>query len=109
MIPQGVEVYVAAQPMDMRKGIERLGGLVREHFGREPRSKAIFVFINRRKTALKVLSWDGTGMVLWYKKLDSGLFEQPAPERSGDYSVQISEVAFEALFAGLETQGRLLH
>jgi hypothetical protein len=48
-------------------------------------------------------------MVLWYKKLDRGLFERPCPERAGDFSVQISETGFEALFAGLPTQGRQLH
>ena len=109
MIPQGVEVYVAVQPVDMRLGIKRLGGLVREYIHREPRSRAMFVFISRRRHALKVLSWDGTGMVLWYKKLDDGLFELPRAERAGDFSIRISETAFEALFAGLPTQGRLLH
>jgi len=109
LIPQGVEIYVAVQPVDMRYGIERLGGLVREFIHREPRSRAMFVFISRRRHALKVLSWDGTGMVLWYKKLDRGLFERPRPERAEDFSVQISETVFEALFAGLPTQGRQLH
>lgn len=109
MIPQGVEVYVAVQPVDMRLGIERLGGMVREYIHREPRSRALFVFISRRRHALKVLSWDGTGMVLWYKKLDQGLFEMPRPQRAGDFSVRISEVAFEALFSGLPTHGRQLH
>ena len=52
MIPQGVEVYVAVPPVDMRLGIERLGGLVREYIHREPRSRALFVFISRRRHAL---------------------------------------------------------
>jgi transposase len=109
VIPQGVEIYVAVQPVDMRLGIERLGGLVREYIHREPRSRALFVFIGRRRQAIKVLSWDGTGMVVWYKKLDRGRFEAPRPERAGDYSVRFSETAFEALFAGLPTQGRQVH
>lgn len=107
MIPQGVEVFVATEPVDMRLGFERLGGLVRERMQREPRSRALFVFFGRRRQTVKVLSWDGTGTVLWYKRLDAGLFEIPRPSTLGAASVVVSEAAFEALFAGLST--RVVH
>ena len=68
---------------------------------REPRSKALFVFFGKRRQTVKVLWWDGTGTVLWYKRLDHSLFEIPRPERAGDACVTVSEVAFEAIFAGL--------
>ena len=55
MIPQGVEVFVAVEPVDMRLGFERLGGLVRERMAREPRSKALFVFFGKRRETVKVL------------------------------------------------------
>ncbi len=109
MIPQGLEIYVATSPVDLRYGMERLGGLVREHVGRDPRSKALFVFINKRRQAMKVLSWDGTGMVLWYKKLDRGNFDIPKPSHEGQWSVSISETVFDALFAGLPTKTYQLH
>lgn len=104
MIPQGVEVFVAVEPVDMRLGFERLGGLVRERMAREPKSKALFVFFGKRRQTVKVLTWDGTGMVLWYKRLDRGLFEIPAPTAAGDASVVVSESHFEAIFAGLVTR-----
>jgi transposase len=104
MIPHGVEVFVAVEPVDMRLGFERLGGLVRERMQREPRSRALFVFFGKRRQTVKVLSWDGTGTVLWYKRLDRGLFEIPRPCTAGAASVVVSEAAFEALFAGLSTQ-----
>jgi len=107
VIPQGVEIYVAIEPVDMRLGFERLGGLVRERMRREPRSKALFVFFGRRRQTVKVLSWDGTGTVLWYKRLDHGTFEIPQRVNEGDASVVVSEAAFEAIFAGLAT--RLVH
>lgn len=107
MIPQGVEIFVAIDPVDMRLGFERLGAVVRERMKREPRSKALFVFFGRRRQTVKILSWDGTGTVLWYKRLDSGLFEIPRPLREGDASVTLSEAAFEAIFAGLST--RVVH
>lgn len=101
MIPQGVEIYVATEPVDMRFGFERLGGLVREKMKREPRSRALFVFFGKRRQSVKVLTWDGTGTVLIYKRLDRGLFEIPLPTRPGEQSVVVSDALFEALFAGL--------
>jgi len=106
VIPQGVEIYVATEPVDMRLGFERLGGLVRERMKREPRSRALFVFFGKRRQSVKVLTWDGTGTVLVYKKLDVGLFEIPSARRPGEQSVVVSDAAFEALFAGLT---RTLH
>ena len=108
LIPQGVEIFVAVEPVDMRLGFERLGGLVRERMRREPRSKsALFVFFGKRRRTVKVLGWDGTGTVLWYKRLDVGQFEIPRPEREGDATVVVSEATFEAIFAGLST--RIVH
>lgn len=104
MIPQGVEIFVAVEPVDMRLGFERLGALVRERMRREPRSRALFVFFGKRRQTVKILTWDGTGVVLWYKRLDQGVFEIPRPERQGDMTVTVSETAFEAIFAGLATR-----
>ncbi|MBL0195733.1 MAG: transposase [Myxococcales bacterium] len=57
------------------------------------------MFFGKRRQTVKILTWDGTGAVLWYKRLDRGVFEIPRPEREGETSVIVSEVAFEALFA----------
>ena len=107
MGPQGMEIFVATEPVDMRLGFERLGGIVRERMKREPRSRALFVFFGRKRQTVKVLSWDGTGTVLLYKRLDRGLFEIPRAARAGDASVSVSEAAFEAIFSGLVT--RIVH
>lgn len=105
MIPRGVEVFVATEPVDMRFGFERLGGIVRERMRREPRCKnALFVFIGKRGHTLKVLWWDGTGTVLLYKRLDASKFEIPRPREVGATSVVVSDATFEALFSGLRTE-----
>lgn len=80
------------EPVDVRLGIERLGAVVRERMRREPRSRALFVFVGKRRQSLKVLSWDGTGMVLWYEKLDRGLFELPRPSVSVISPSRVSSV-----------------
>lgn len=104
MIPQGVEIFMSVEPVDMRLGFERLGALVRVRMRRETRSKALFVFFGRRRQTVKVLSWDGTGVILWYRRLDWGHFEIPQPDQPGAASVEVSEVAFAAIFAGLTTR-----
>ena len=60
MIPTGVQVYVALEPVDMRLSFDRLAGLVRERIGYEPRSGALFMFFARRRVAAKVLFFDGS-------------------------------------------------
>ncbi len=103
VIPQG-GIFVAVEPVDMRFGFERLGGLVREQMGREPRSKALFVFFGKRRQTVEILTWDGTGAVLWYKRLDRGVFEIPRPEREGETSVIVSESAFRPCSRGSRRQ-----
>ncbi len=81
MIPHGVEVFVGLEPIDLRWGFDRLAGLVTERIGRDARSRALFVFFGKRRDALKVLFFDGTGLCLFYKRLDAGTFRMPlAPE-----------------------------
>lgn len=104
MTPLGVEVYLCTEPVDLRLGFERLGGLVRERMGREPRSRALFVFFGKRRHTVKILSWDGTGMVLWHKRLDAGQFQVPVLVEGGAKSVRLGAAEFEAFFAGLRTR-----
>ncbi len=63
---------------DMRKGFDGLSGLVASELNRDPLSGDVFVFINRRRTHLKLLVWDRNGFVIFYKRLERGSFEIPA-------------------------------
>ena len=62
MIPQGVQVFVALDPVDLRCSFDRLSGIAKEQMGYESRSGALFVFYGRRRDALKILLFDGGGM-----------------------------------------------
>ena len=101
MISHGLPIYVALEPVDMRMGYERLGGLVRERMQAEPRSKALFVFVGKRGHTMKVLTWDGTGAIVVHKKLDSGKFELPKSTRVGDQHVIVSDAIFEVIYKGI--------
>jgi transposase len=106
VIAQGLPIYVALEAVDMRLGFERLGGLVREHMQREPRSRALFVFVGKRGHTMKVLTWDGTGVILIHKKLDAGKFELPKATRAGDQHVVVSDAIFEVIYKGVSTTPR---
>jgi transposase len=72
MIPSGVEVFVATTPVDLRYGFERLAGIATEQLGKSARSGALFVFFGKRRTSVKVLFADRTGLCIFYKRLDRG-------------------------------------
>ena len=101
MIPSGVEIFVGLAPIDLRWGFERLAGVVEEQVGRPPRSGALFVFFGKRRDCLKVLFFDGTGLCLFYKRLDSGTFRLP-PVPEGTTMLAIEERVLDDLLDGVD-------
>ncbi len=101
MISHGLPIYIALEPVDMRLGAERRGGLVREKMQAEPRSRALFVFVGKRGQTMKVLTWDGTGTIVIHKKLDAGRFELPRATAPGEHHLQISTAIFDVLHRGV--------
>ncbi len=61
----------------MRKGFDGLSGLVRDELGQDPLSGDVFIFVNRKRDRMKLLLWDRSGFVVWYKRLEAGTFELP--------------------------------
>ena len=78
MIDANVPIWVCSTPVDMRKGFDSLAEHVRAFLGRDPLTDGMFVFRGRRGHLLKVLWFDGTGVVLYYKRLHKGSFRLPA-------------------------------
>ena len=83
IVPQ-MKIFIATQPIDFRKGIDGLAAHCRANLGEDPFSGALFVFRNRRRTALKILAYDGQGFWLCQKRLSSGrLHWWPEAEAQG--------------------------
>jgi transposase len=101
MIPSGVQVFVAVGVVDMRYGVERLSGIVREQMGYELRGGALFVFVGRRRQIVKVLFADATGVCMFYKRLDAGTFSLPAAPASDATHIEIDESTLDALLDGI--------
>jgi transposase len=103
VIPHGVEVFVGLDPIDLRWGFHRLAGLVTEQLGRDARSGALFVFFGKRREALKVLFFDGTGVCLFYKRLDKGTFRIPTAA-DGETIIAIEERELDDLLDGVDLE-----
>ncbi len=71
LTPQS-RIFLACEPADFRRGIDGLAALCRQRLRADPMAGAIFVFRNRRGTALKLLSYDGQGYWLCQKRLSQG-------------------------------------
>ena len=104
MIPRGVEIFIGLEPIDLRWGFDRLAGVVAERIGREARGGALFVFFGKRRTAIKVLFCDGSGMCLFYKRLDKGVFRLPDPLDEAATNLTIEERALDDLLDGIDVE-----
>ncbi len=101
MIPSSaVRIFVATQPVDFRGSFDRLAGYVRERLGADPRSGALFVFVNRSGDRLKLLFFDQTGDCLFYKRLDRGTFHGVIAFETEGGSVEIDRARLVELLRG---------
>lgn len=69
--------YLWREPVDMRKSFGGLQGVVTNHIKRDALSGEVFIFMNRRRDQVKLLVWDRSGFVIYYKRLEQGRFELP--------------------------------
>ena len=95
----GIEIWVATVPVDMRKSFDGLMEVVRSFLGHDPLSGSMFVFRNRAGHMLKILWWDHDGLAIYYKRLENGNFRFPV---SGDKSLSIDQAELMRLLCGLE-------
>lgn len=93
-------IYIAVEPVDMRKGFEGLYGLVRDHLGQDPLSGHLFLFSNRSHTRLKALVWDGSGLWVCAKRLEKGRFHWPQERDAQSVTMRAEELSM--LVSGLD-------
>lgn len=97
--PPTVKVFLCTQPTDMRRSFDGLSGMAREVVGGDPLSGHLFVFRNRAGDRIKALVWDRTGFVLYYKRLEEGVFFFP---ESPDAAVSVSAVDLAMILEGID-------
>jgi transposase len=103
-----LKVFVAVEACDMRKGFNGLHAVVTERLGEEPRTGALFVFCNRRRTRIKILCWDGTGLWVLTKRLERGTFSWPRNVEPGTSKLKLTPQALAMLTDGVDLRGARL-
>ena len=104
----GLKVFVALEPVDLRKSFSGLEGLVSERLGEDLRQGALFVFTNRRHSRLKILYWDGTGLWLLIKRLEQGTFSWPQASAARAVKLKLAPEALAMLTDGIDLRGAKL-
>src|SRR5574338_1642195 len=84
LLPPGVKVHLALGYTDMRKGIDGLAMLVQGVLRQDPFTGHLFAFRGRRANLLKILFWDGSGLCLFTKRLEHGIFTWPVDVEAGE-------------------------
>jgi transposase len=95
----GTRVLLASRPVDFRKGAHALAALAKEVLGADPFSGVVLVFRAKRADRIKLVHWDGSGLVLVSKHLEGGAFRWPPIV---DGAVRLTAVEFAALFDGID-------
>ncbi len=98
-VPAGVRVLLATRPVDFRRGADSLAALAREGLGQDPFSGTVIVFRAKRSDRVKLLVWDGSGLVLVWKRLEQGAFRWP-PITDG--VMRLSSAQLSVLLDGLD-------
>ena len=98
---EGTRIWLAAEPTDMRCGFDRLAERVRSVIGQDPLGDSLFIFRSRRGDRLKLLMWDRDGFILWYKRLEAGVFKLPRV-KDGARSVELRASELAMILDGID-------
>ena len=98
---QGARIWMASEATDMRCGFDRLAERVNAVIGENPQSGHLFVFRSRRGDRLKILVWERDGFVLWYKRLESGVFKLPRVNE-GTHSLELRASELAMVLDGID-------
>jgi transposase len=101
LLPRGVKVHLALGHTDMRKGIDGLAMLVQAGLHQDPFSGHLFVFRGRKANLIKIVYWDGTGLCLFTKRLEQGVFLWPPDVEPGE-TLALSPEQLSMLIDGVD-------
>lgn len=103
LIPRAVRVYVASGPCDLRRSFEGLSNEVRMVLAKDPLCGHVFVFLNKRRTQVKLLMWTRGGFTIVHKRLERGTFIFDANNvKAGAHSVEIDVHDLAMLLEGID-------
>ena len=102
LLPRAVRVYVATTPCNLRRSFEGLTNEVRATLAMDPLSGHVFVFLNRRRTMVKLLVWTRGGFTIVHKRLERGTFTFPRQVQPEVSSVELDADELAMLLEGID-------
>ncbi|HEY9683394.1 MAG TPA: IS66 family insertion sequence element accessory protein TnpB [Oculatellaceae cyanobacterium] len=99
LVPEQIQILLCTEPVDMRKGVNGLSGIVRDALGEEPLSGKLFVFQSKRRDSVKIFYWHHNGFAVWNKRLQEGRFQFPNGETR---TAQITRSALRMIIEGID-------
>jgi transposase len=109
MLPPSVKIYLAVEPVDMRKGVDALANVVRNALREEPMSGHLFVFHGRQGHMLRILFWDRTGWALYAKRLERGKFHLPVDVSADTQRAEMESAELALMLEGIDLAGARRH
>ncbi|WP_341328291.1 IS66 family insertion sequence element accessory protein TnpB [Methylotuvimicrobium sp. KM2] len=101
LIESPVQIWLAIEPVDLRRGIDGLSAIVQQRLAQSPCAGSAFIFRNRAGNRLKVLLWDGNGVWLCQRRLHQGSFTWP---KVGETVFALSHAQWQWLIVGVDWQ-----
>ena len=103
-LPSSVRVHVAVEPVNLHKSFEGLSNEVRSVIGRDPLSGHVFIFLNKQRTQVKLLTWTRGGFTIVHKRLERGRFTFAANVSPGAKAVEIDADELAMLLEGIDAR-----
>jgi len=97
-----LKVFVATSPCDLRMSFNGLWNAAQQQLGEDPKSGALFAFTNRRRNRIKILYFDGTGVIVLAKRLEEGTFSWPQSAGEPNAKLRLAPQALQLLLDGVE-------
>jgi transposase len=102
-LPPSVRIYLAIEPVDLRRGHDGLSAIIRGQWGASLFAGHLFVFLGRRRDRCKILFWDRGGLVLYYKRLERGRFRMPKITGDGR-AIEMDATELTMLLDGIDVR-----
>jgi hypothetical protein len=99
-LPPSTRIFLACGATDMRKGFDALCGIIQQQMHADVLKGGVFIFVNRKRNQIKLLTWEGDGLAIYYKRLEKGVYELPliSPDNT---SATIDAVQLQLILQGI--------
>ncbi len=98
-LPTNTKIYLAVEPVDMRKSFDGLCAIVIDTLQQNPLEGHLFLFRGKSGNRIKALFWDRNGLVIFYKRLEKGHYKWPKNTAS---SIEMTTIELSLLLDGID-------